>query len=78
MFTLAPWDKSMTYKEEKSALEARQKEKTFVNFFLEVEAVLHKFGREGLEGRLPSRWEVLPSSQLPHNSHDLPALPSHL
>ncbi|EIE23980.1 hypothetical protein COCSUDRAFT_1550, partial [Coccomyxa subellipsoidea C-169] len=58
MFTLAPWDKSMTYKEEKSALEARQKEKTFVNFFLEVEAVLHKFGREGLEGRLPSRWEA--------------------
>ena len=61
MFTLAPWDKPMTYKEEKSAQEARQKEKIFVNFFLEVEAVLHKFGAAGSENnRLPTRWEVLP------------------
>ncbi len=58
MFTLAPWDKPMTYKEERSAAEARQKEKVFVNFFLEVDAVMHKFGPEGTEGRLPTRWQV--------------------
>ncbi|BDA46365.1 Cysteine-tRNA ligase, cytoplasmic [Coccomyxa sp. Obi] len=58
MFTLAPWDKPMTYKEEKSAAEARQKEKVFVNFFLEVDAVMHKFGPGGTEGRLPTRWEA--------------------
>ncbi|KAK9906729.1 hypothetical protein WJX75_006969 [Coccomyxa subellipsoidea] len=58
MFALAPWDKPMTFKEEKSALEARQKEKIFENFFLEVQAVLHKFGSGGSEGRLPTRWEA--------------------
>jgi hypothetical protein len=75
MFALAPWDKPMTFKEEKSALEARQKEKIFENFFLEVQAVLHKFGSGGSEGRLPTKWEVLLRSYSPHTdrSQSLPA-----
>ena len=75
MFALAPWDKPMTFKEEKSALEARQKEKIFENFFLEVQAVLQKFGSGGSEGRLPTRWEVLLRSYSPHTDRSqlLPA-----
>lgn len=57
MFALTPWDKPMTYSDA-VATTARQREGTLVSFFSEVEAVLHKFGPRGSQGRLPTRWEV--------------------